>query len=80
MICGQVLDLSRRDEIGATTHFIGDKSDPLWRYSDGAFHVACFETWEHREEFEAKYKQVLGRAVEKELGDRPPDPPFRKKD
>jgi hypothetical protein len=53
MICG--VTLQPGDKIGATSHFIYDKNDPLWRYSDAPFHVACFEKWEHRAAFEAKY-------------------------
>jgi hypothetical protein len=57
MICGEVLQ--QDDDIGATTAFIADKSDPLWRYSDAAFHRSCFSSWPLRQEFEAIYAAAL---------------------
>ena len=56
-ICDQKIDL--KGQYVATTHFIADPNDPLWRYSDAAMHSACFEAWEHRSEFEAKYQRFL---------------------
>jgi hypothetical protein len=48
-ICDETLQ--EGDEIVATTHFIGDESDPLWRFSDSGMHRRCYETREHRDEF-----------------------------
>jgi hypothetical protein len=56
-ICGEVL--GHEDDIVATTHFIADKSDPLWPFSDSAMHRACFEAWPHRDEFAARYEAVM---------------------
>ena len=49
------------DEYIATTHFIGDSADPLYRYSDSAMHRSCFDNWEHRDIFTSKYHQTMGR-------------------
>lgn len=59
MLCGDILKAG--DPIGATTAFIADHSDPFWKYSDAAFHVQCFENWEHRKEFETKYAEAKQR-------------------
>jgi hypothetical protein len=56
-LCGKVL--GKDDAIVGTTHFIADQNDPLWRFSDAAMHRACFDAWEHRAEFEAKYRRFL---------------------
>jgi hypothetical protein len=67
-LCGRVL--AKDDEIVGTTHFIADKDDPLWPFSDAAFHRACFDGWEHRAEFEAKYQLFL----DNRCRSRPPEP------
>lgn len=41
-----------------TSHFIADKGDPLWKYSDAAFHKACFISWEKRAEFVRKFNST----------------------
>lgn len=46
--------------IVATTHFIGDPADHLWRFSDSGMHASCFAGWEHRNEFAARYHTALG--------------------
>jgi len=56
-LCGEVL-LSEQEIVG-TPHFIADRNDPLWRFSDAAMHRACFDAWEHRAEFLAKYEHAL---------------------
>ena len=53
-ICHREIDL--KGQYVATTHFIADPKDPLWRFSDAAMHRSCFEQWEHRDEFTAKYE------------------------
>jgi hypothetical protein len=60
-ICSEVLN--RYELIVATTHFIADEADPLSRYSDTGMHAACFEKWEHRDEFAARYLARLGRKL-----------------
>ena len=57
-ICGAVID--ENDQIVATTHFVGDKNDPLWRYSDAAIHRACFLDWKLRDQFVARYNATMG--------------------
>jgi len=58
-ICGKVIaDLNH---IVATTHFIGDESDPLWRFSDSGMHPECFANWDHREAFIDRYNCTMGR-------------------
>ena len=41
-LCGELLG---DGEIVATTHFIGDRNDPLWRFSDASMHYECFQRW-----------------------------------
>lgn len=60
-ICDQSLDI--HGAIFATTHFITDESDPLWRFSDAAMHYSCFEQWEHRGEFVKKYNATMGTMI-----------------
>ena len=48
-ICDLVVDLHQ--PYFATTHFIGDHTHPLWRYSDSVMHLQCFRTWPNRGEF-----------------------------
>jgi hypothetical protein len=56
-ICGEPLDI--HGPRVATTHFIGDETDPLWRFSDTAMHYSCFQEWKHREEFVKKYNDSV---------------------
>jgi hypothetical protein len=44
----------------ATSHFIADRNDPLWWFSDSAMHRSCFLTWQDREAFVAKFNQLVG--------------------
>jgi hypothetical protein len=57
-ICGEVIN--QDDEIVATSHFIGDDTDPLWRFSDAAIHRHCFLAWECREEFIERFNAEVG--------------------
>jgi hypothetical protein len=57
-ICHDVLHVD--EAIVATTHFIKDETDPLWRFSDTGMHRHCYESWEHREEFTKRYRELLG--------------------
>ena len=60
-ICDQPLDID--GPLVATSHFIADPSDPLWRFSDAAMHYDCFQRREHRQEFVDKYNASLGQIV-----------------
>ena len=53
-LCCKVI--AKDDEVVGTTHFIADQTDPLWKFSDAAFHRKCFDAWEHRYEFLARYE------------------------
>jgi hypothetical protein len=57
-ICGEAIN-EDDDHVG-TTHFIADESDPLWRFSDAVMHRRCYDAWEHRDEFTARYRKRLG--------------------
>jgi len=61
MICGEVI--GQDDEIVATSHFIADRNDPLWRYSDAQFHKRCFLTWDGRAEFIARFNEIVAPRV-----------------
>ena len=54
-LCGQIIQ--QGDEVFGTTHFIADKDDPLWRYSNAGFHRHCFHKWEHRQVFVDRYEK-----------------------
>ena len=56
-ICKVVL--AEGEHIVATSHFIADRSDPLWRFSDAAMHKACFLGWNQRENFVEKFNQIV---------------------
>jgi hypothetical protein len=57
MLCHEVL--AKDDDIVATSHFIADRNDPLWQFSDAGFHRRCFIHWEHRGEFVRRYNEVM---------------------
>jgi hypothetical protein len=75
-LCGQPIKVG--DTYVATTHFISDRSDPLWRYSDSAMHKNCFEGWSLRTIFTKRYRQVMrgkpGIGVMEAPKPRPPPP------
>src|ERR1041385_6740900 len=56
-LCGEVIAVD--DALVATSHFIADQSDSLWRYSDAAFHKRCFLAWERRAEFVRRYNDKM---------------------
>ncbi|MHC4985394.1 MAG: hypothetical protein ACYTFO_04475 [Planctomycetota bacterium] len=56
-LCEEIL--TDRDDIVATTHFIADQGDHLWRYSDAGMHKTCFLQWKHKAEFVARYNEFL---------------------
>lgn len=58
-ICDQLLT----EPIVAWGHFVSDKSDPLWRYSDSAMHQRCFLSWPKRDEFRARQNMAYKRVV-----------------
>ena len=51
------------DDLVAAPHFIGDRTDALWRFSDSAMHRTCFVAWDHRAEFVEKYNATVGQIV-----------------
>jgi hypothetical protein len=55
-VCGEVLQ--KEDRVVATSHFIGDSKDPLFRFSDAAFHQKCFDRWKEKEEFVRRFNSV----------------------
>ena len=57
-VCGVVLN--EGDDIAATTHFIADPNDPLWRFSDSGVHRSCFLGWDQRQAFMGKYNDTIG--------------------
>ncbi len=56
-------DLLGSQEIVATSHFIADPADPLWRFSDAAMHRLCFLKWELRLPFIEKFNSTAGQVV-----------------
>ena len=57
-LCG--VALQGGDEIVSTSHFIADRDDPLWRFSDSGMHKSCFLSWEQRDNFVKKYNETRG--------------------
>jgi hypothetical protein len=47
------------DEVVTTSHFIADRNDPLWRFSDAAMHGRCFLAWDQRADFVTKFNRVV---------------------
>jgi len=60
-LCGAVLEPG--EDVVATTHFIADEADPLWKYSDAGLHRRCFLNWPHRVAFVEKYNATVGLQV-----------------
>ena len=56
--------LADTPDMVATSHFIADPSDPLFRYSDAGMHRDCFVAWPHRFEFTTRYNAVQTPALD----------------
>ena len=56
-ICGEVL--GNTDQVLGVPAFIADDSDSLWQYSDAAFHRSCFQDWDMRDEFVARFNTTM---------------------
>ncbi len=52
--------IKENDKVVATSHFIADPNDPLWRFSDTAMHKNCFLDWGQRQTFIEKYNRTVG--------------------
>ncbi|HXI22184.1 MAG TPA: hypothetical protein VNH46_13910 [Gemmatimonadales bacterium] len=46
------------DAVVRIPDFIADERDPLWRFTDGAMHEACFATWPERKALVARFNRV----------------------
>jgi hypothetical protein len=57
-LCNEILN--QGDDIVATSHFIGDPNDALWRFSDAGMHRSCFSTWDLRMRFVDKFNEIVG--------------------
>ena len=57
-ICGVII--KDGDTIVATTHFLRDPNDPLWRFSDSGMHRSCFLAWPLRDTFVERYNATVG--------------------
>jgi hypothetical protein len=60
-LCQEIITAD--DEVVATSAFIADRNDPLWQYSDAAFHRRCFASWEKREEFVRRFNETMKQFV-----------------
>jgi hypothetical protein len=54
-ICGRRLT----EPIFATSHFIGDRTHDLYRFSDAAMHWDCYVKWPHQARFASMYFEAL---------------------
>jgi hypothetical protein len=59
-LCGE-LPAGRR--VVATSHFIADRADPLWRFRNAAMHHDCFQARPLRRAFVDKYNATVGPRV-----------------
>lgn len=57
-LCNGVI--KENDEIVATSHFIADPRDLLWRFSDAGMHKDCFLNWDQRLNFINRYNETMG--------------------
>jgi hypothetical protein len=53
-ICGHTIE--QVEDVVAFSHFL-EPEDPLFRYSDAAFHAACFATDPNRQELELAWAE-----------------------
>jgi hypothetical protein len=60
LLCGVTL----REPIFATSHFIADEKDELYRFSDSAMHWDCYSRWVHQERFATLYFEARSRSAE----------------
>ena len=56
-LCDELV--SECDRCLSTDHFIVDKGDPMWRYSDSVMHQNCFRRWKHKYEFVEKHMECV---------------------
>lgn len=59
ILCGDAIRPA--EDAIVTPDFLGDDSDPFWRFSDAAMHRACFLVWDRRKTFIAHYNQLARR-------------------
>jgi hypothetical protein len=52
--------LNANDKVIATSHFIADTEDPLWRFSDAAMHQNCFLEWDKDRHLSTSITRQLG--------------------
>jgi hypothetical protein len=43
------------EPVFATTHFIKDPTDRLWKYSDAGMHWDCYANWKYQRRFASQY-------------------------
>lgn len=55
-LCNNVLK-SDDDVLGFASFLTSDHK--FWQYSDTGMHKTCFEQWEHKDEFENLYAEVM---------------------
>jgi hypothetical protein len=60
-LCG--VALVQGDDLVATSPFIADEKDPLWKYSDAGMHRDCFLAWECRAAFVEKFNAAWGQEI-----------------
>ncbi|HEY3755817.1 MAG TPA: hypothetical protein VGL42_06675 [Opitutaceae bacterium] len=61
VLCGEII--AKGDEVVATSHFIGDKTDSFFRYSDAPFHKRYFLAWDRRAEFVRHFNELVSSQV-----------------
>jgi hypothetical protein len=60
-VCAGIL--REGEELVATSHFITESSDPLYRYSDAGMHLRCFVGWPLRHDFIRRFNEGMRELV-----------------
>lgn len=61
MLCGRLLQQGQ--DIVSFSPFVGNELDPLWRFSDAAFHEACLREDGVAEEAQKRYEELKNRTA-----------------
>jgi predicted nucleic acid-binding Zn ribbon protein len=58
-LCGAVI--KEGQQVAAFPNFVANELDPLWVFSDGAFHAECFKSHPLSRKADARYMEIMKR-------------------
>lgn len=58
-LCGKTINEGQ--EVVAFSHFVPNELDPIWMFSDGAFHATCFYEHPLAEKAQARWREIIER-------------------